>query len=170
MPGRDPQEAVRVEVGATGQGLLDERLDIKHVADLLLRTGPYRISIAELEKNPDGLDLGNLVPRLAKVLNQPIALLPDEMRADFAGWAKLWPFRDNGPSLHPLAAIMTLNDVRTLRMRIAQMSASTMDLARFLVEHPKVAKVHSKSLICPTLSACRRLANWARVSSRASGR
>ena len=44
------------------------------------------------------------------------------MKADFAVWAKLWPFRDNGPGLSPMNAILVLNDLRSLRMRIAQMS------------------------------------------------
>lgn len=70
----------------------------------------------------------------------------DEMRADFAAWAKLWPYRDNGPSLHPMAAILTLNDMRTLRMRIAQMSRSTMEVARYLEVHPKIERVHYPGL------------------------
>lgn len=65
----------------------------------------------------------------------------DEMKADFATWAKLWPYRDNGPSLHPMAAIMTLNDMRSLRMRIATMSRSAMKVAQFLDDHPQVDKV-----------------------------
>lgn len=65
----------------------------------------------------------------------------DEMKADFATWAKLWPYRDNGPGLHPMGAIMTLNDLRTLRSRIAQMSATALAVARFLEGHPKVDRV-----------------------------
>ncbi len=70
----------------------------------------------------------------------------DEMKADFAVWAKLWPYRDNGPALNPMAAIMTLNDMRTLRMRVAQMSDNTLQLARYLKEHPKVEDVHYPGL------------------------
>jgi O-acetylhomoserine/O-acetylserine sulfhydrylase-like pyridoxal-dependent enzyme len=70
----------------------------------------------------------------------------DEMRANFAGWAKLWPFRDNGPALNPMAAILVLNDLRTLRMRIEKMSRSSLDVARFLEGHPKVARVHYPGL------------------------
>ncbi len=65
----------------------------------------------------------------------------DEMKEDFAVWAKLWPYRDNGPSLNPMAAILTLNDMRSLRMRISQMSDSTMKLAQFLEDHPKIETV-----------------------------
>jgi O-acetylhomoserine/O-acetylserine sulfhydrylase-like pyridoxal-dependent enzyme len=66
---------------------------------------------------------------------------PDEMKADFASWAKLWPFRDNGPSLHPMAAIMTLNDMRSLRMMVDKMSQSAMQIAEYLHNHPKIDKV-----------------------------
>jgi len=74
----------------------------------------------------------------------------DEMRADFAGWAKLWPFRDNGPALNPMAAILVLNDLRTLRMRIEKMSRTTLEVARYLEAHPKVDRVHYPGLeSCP---------------------
>lgn len=65
----------------------------------------------------------------------------DEMQADFATWAKFWPFRDNGPGLHAMGAIMTLNDIRTLRPRIAQMSDTALTVSRFLENHPKVDRV-----------------------------
>lgn len=70
----------------------------------------------------------------------------DEMRADFATWAKFWPYRDNGPSISPMAAIMILNDMRTLRMRIAQMSRTNMQVAEYLDKHPKVEAVHYPGL------------------------
>ena len=63
---------------------------------------------------------------------------PDEMKADFASWAKLWPFRDNGPSIHPMAAIMTLNDMRSLRMMVDKMSQSALQIAEYLHNHPKI--------------------------------
>lgn len=65
----------------------------------------------------------------------------EEMKADFATWAKFWPFRDNGPGLHALGAITTLNDMRTLRSRVAQMSKTAMIVAKFLENHPKVNQV-----------------------------
>ena len=70
----------------------------------------------------------------------------DEMRKDFAMWAKLWPYRDNGPSLHPMGAILTLNDIRTLRMRIAQMSKSAFMVSQYLEGHPKVSRVNYPGL------------------------
>lgn len=69
-----------------------------------------------------------------------------EMKKDFAAWAKLWPFRDNGPALHPMAAFLTLNDMRTLRMRMGKMSRNTLALAQFLEQHLKVDKVHYPGL------------------------
>ncbi len=66
---------------------------------------------------------------------------PDEMKADFATWAKFWPFRDNGPGLHAMGAILTLNDMRSLRSRIAQMSRSAQQIAEYLESHPKIARV-----------------------------
>jgi cystathionine beta-lyase/cystathionine gamma-synthase len=71
---------------------------------------------------------------------------PDEMRADFASWAKLWPYRDNGPAISPMAAFLVLNDLRTLRMRMAQMSRNAMEVAQFLQEHPKIEAVHYPGL------------------------
>jgi len=65
----------------------------------------------------------------------------DEMKADFATWAKLWPYRDNGPAINPMASIMALNDIRSLRMKIAQMSRSAQMISEYLEDHPKVDRV-----------------------------
>ncbi len=71
---------------------------------------------------------------------------PEEMKANFAMWAKLWPYRDNGPAINPMAAFMVLNDMRTLRMRIAQMSRTTQTVAEYLEGHPRVEAVHYPGL------------------------
>lgn len=70
----------------------------------------------------------------------------DEMKADFAGWVKLLPFRDNGPAISPMSAILLLNDLRSLRSRVAKMSDTAMEVALFLENHPKVAKVYYPGL------------------------
>lgn len=70
----------------------------------------------------------------------------DEMKADFAIWAKLWPYRDNGPAINPLASIMALNDMRSLRMKIAQMSRSAQTIAEYLENHTMIDKVHYPGL------------------------
>jgi len=70
----------------------------------------------------------------------------DDMKADFAVWAKLWPYRDNGPAISPINAILTLNDLRSLRMRIAYMSDNALKIAQWLEQHPKVEAVHYPGL------------------------
>jgi O-acetylhomoserine/O-acetylserine sulfhydrylase-like pyridoxal-dependent enzyme len=67
--------------------------------------------------------------------------LDDEQRVDYALWLKLWPFRDSGPCMSPITAHYLLNEMRTLRLKMAQMSANTMEVARFLSDHPRVETV-----------------------------
>ena len=67
--------------------------------------------------------------------------LDDEQVADYALWLKLWPFRDSGPCMTPTAAHYLLNEMRTLRLKVAQMSANTMQVASFLSDHPKIERV-----------------------------
>ena len=70
----------------------------------------------------------------------------DEMKADFATWAKFWPYRDNGPAINPMACILALNDMRSLRMKIAQMSRSALTIAKYLENHPLIDRVHYPGL------------------------
>lgn len=67
--------------------------------------------------------------------------LSDEAREDYATWLKLWPFRDSGPCMSAFSAYMLLSDLRTLRLKVERMSDSTMKVAEFLAEHPKVERV-----------------------------
>jgi O-acetylhomoserine/O-acetylserine sulfhydrylase-like pyridoxal-dependent enzyme len=67
---------------------------------------------------------------------------PPEMKADFAMWLKLLPNRDNGPNLSPTNAVLALNDIRTIRMRMDMMSRNTMQVAQFLSGHKHVQRVH----------------------------
>jgi len=67
--------------------------------------------------------------------------LDDEVKADYGLWLKLWPFRDSGPSMSPTTAHIILGEVRTLRMKIEQMSRNTMTVARYLADHPRVERV-----------------------------
>jgi O-acetylhomoserine/O-acetylserine sulfhydrylase-like pyridoxal-dependent enzyme len=64
-----------------------------------------------------------------------------KMRENFANYVKFLPNRDMGPNLHPVQAVMTLNDMRTLRSKIDLMSRSTMKVAKFLRDHPRVESV-----------------------------
>ncbi len=64
-----------------------------------------------------------------------------EMKADFATYLKLFPNRDNGPNISPMNAVLAINDIRTIRMRMDQMSRNTMKVAQFLAQHKHVEKV-----------------------------
>ena len=64
-----------------------------------------------------------------------------DMKKDFALYVKYLPNRDYGPNLHPLQAIMTMNDMRTLRSKIDMLSRHTEKVARFLTTHPQVESV-----------------------------
>lgn len=66
---------------------------------------------------------------------------PPNWKEDFATWVKLWPGRDQGPNLSPFNALMTLNDLRTLRSRMDLVSTNTMDVARFLEAEGHVDQV-----------------------------
>lgn len=65
----------------------------------------------------------------------------DDLRRDFAAYIKYLPNRDYGPNLHPMQAILTLNDIRTLRSKMDLMSRNTMKVAEFLQSHPQIAGV-----------------------------
>jgi O-acetylhomoserine/O-acetylserine sulfhydrylase-like pyridoxal-dependent enzyme len=67
--------------------------------------------------------------------------LDDEVKADYGLWMKLWPFRDSGPAMSPTTAHIILGEVRTLRLKMEQMSRNTLTVAHFLTDHPKVERV-----------------------------
>jgi O-acetylhomoserine/O-acetylserine sulfhydrylase-like pyridoxal-dependent enzyme len=71
----------------------------------------------------------------------PSRIGPDELRHDFATYAKLLPGRDTGPALSPFNALMAINDLRTLRSRMDVLSRSTLHIAEQLEGHPAVASV-----------------------------
>lgn len=64
-----------------------------------------------------------------------------QLSADFSLCIKYLQNRDFGPNLHPMQAVMTLNDMRTLRSKMDLMSRSTMKVAEFLQRHPRVESV-----------------------------
>ena len=63
------------------------------------------------------------------------------VNADCCSYLKLLPNRDNGPCISPMNAILALNDIRTLRMRMDALSRNTMAVAKFLEDHKHVAEV-----------------------------
>ena len=67
--------------------------------------------------------------------------LADEVKADYGLWLKLWPFRDSGPAMSPTSAHIILGEVRTLRLKMEQMSRNTLTVAHFLADHPRVERV-----------------------------
>jgi len=66
----------------------------------------------------------------------------DELKEDVPRYLKLQPFRDFGPSISPFNALMTLNDLRTLRSRMKCLSETTQKVAEFLNFHPMIKKVN----------------------------
>ncbi len=66
----------------------------------------------------------------------------DDMKKDFAAYVKYLPNRDYGPNLHPMQAIMTLNDMRTLRSKMDLLSRNAQKVAEFLARHPRIASVN----------------------------
>jgi O-acetylhomoserine/O-acetylserine sulfhydrylase-like pyridoxal-dependent enzyme len=74
--------------------------------------------------------------------------IDDELlKSDFSLHIKFLQNRDFGPNLHPMQAVMTLNDMRTLRSKMDLMSRSAMKVARFLEGHPKVESVQYLGLL-----------------------
>jgi anaerobic selenocysteine-containing dehydrogenase len=57
----------------------------ERLLDLMLRHGPYELTLQDLEENPHGLDLGPMLPRIPEVLRTPtgkIELAPEQIAAD----------------------------------------------------------------------------------------
>jgi anaerobic selenocysteine-containing dehydrogenase len=78
LHGRDP-DALLAEV--------EPRRGPDRLLDLLLRAGPYDLTLADLEAAPHGIDLGPLAPRLPGALRTPsgrIELAPEPIVADVA--------------------------------------------------------------------------------------
>jgi anaerobic selenocysteine-containing dehydrogenase len=76
FPDRDPDE-VMAEV--------EPRRGPERVLDLMLRAGPYDLTLADLEANPHGIDLGPRRERIPEMLRTPsgkIELAPEPIVAD----------------------------------------------------------------------------------------
>jgi O-acetylhomoserine/O-acetylserine sulfhydrylase-like pyridoxal-dependent enzyme len=80
---------------------------------------------------------GVVIARKNLVTNIP----NDQLKSDFALYSKYLPNRDIGPNLHPMQAILSLNDMRTLRSKMDLMSRSTMKVAKYLQTHPRIESV-----------------------------
>jgi O-acetylhomoserine/O-acetylserine sulfhydrylase-like pyridoxal-dependent enzyme len=64
-----------------------------------------------------------------------------EMKANFATYAKLLPFRDFGPCVSPFNAGITLAELKTLRCKMEMVSRNTQKVAEYLGTHPHVEQV-----------------------------
>jgi anaerobic selenocysteine-containing dehydrogenase len=76
LAGRDPAEVLAE---------LEPRRGPERLLDLLLRAGPYDLTLEELERHPHGIDLGPLRPRLPEVLRTAsgkVELAPEAIVAD----------------------------------------------------------------------------------------
>ena len=65
----------------------------------------------------------------------------DDLKKNFSIYVKYQPNRDHGPNLHPMQALMTLNDMRTLRSKIDMLSRNTQKVAEYLETHDQVESV-----------------------------
>lgn len=80
----------------------------------------------------------------AVIARKPIVsnLDNDALKADLTRYLRDYPHRDQGGCLHPMQAIMTINDLRTLRTRVDVWSQTALQVARFLKQHPAVEQVN----------------------------
>jgi anaerobic selenocysteine-containing dehydrogenase len=86
------------------------RVGPERILDLQLRGGPYRVTLADLEAAPHGIDFGALEPRIPEVLRTPSAaneLAPEALVGDVA--------RLHAALAEPVNGTMTLVGRRELR-------------------------------------------------------
>jgi O-acetylhomoserine/O-acetylserine sulfhydrylase-like pyridoxal-dependent enzyme len=104
---------------------------IEHGADIVVQSVTKSLTTSGFGISGAVISRKNIVSKI----NNP------EMNSDFATYLKLLPNRDNGPNLSPLSAVLAINDIRTIRMRMDHMSQSTMKIAQFLSQHKHVENV-----------------------------
>ena len=106
---------------------------IAHGADVVVHSLTKSMSAG-------GLAMGGAIisrkPIVTKVKNDnPL------FKDSFAEYVQFLPFRDQGPCPSPLAALFTLNDLRTLRSRMDLVSRNCQAVAEFLGKQPRVSAV-----------------------------
>lgn len=65
----------------------------------------------------------------------------DQLKENFSLSVKYLQNRDFGPNLHPMQAVMAINDIRTIRSKMDIMSRNTEKVAAFLDTHPDIESV-----------------------------
>ncbi len=106
---------------------------IEHGADIVVHSITKSMTAG-------GLAIGGALisrkPIVTKVRND------DPMfKESFAEYVKFWPFRDNGPAASPFNALFAMNDLRTLRPRMDQVSLNCQAVSEYLEKHPRVYQV-----------------------------
>ncbi len=87
-----------------------------------------------------GMGVGGVIVSRKNLVSEKVTD-PPEMIADFATWVKFLPYRDNGPSMNPMQALLVLNDLRTLRSKMDLVSVGSQTVAEWLENHPKIERV-----------------------------
>ena len=104
---------------------------IEHGADIVIQSVTKSLATSGFGIAGAIISRKNLVSKIDNPL----------MKADFATYLKLLPNRDNGPNISPMNAILALNDIRTIRMRMDSVSRSTLKIAQYLEQNKHVEKV-----------------------------
>jgi O-acetylhomoserine/O-acetylserine sulfhydrylase-like pyridoxal-dependent enzyme len=65
----------------------------------------------------------------------------NQMKEDFCAYIKMLPNRDTGPNTSAMSSLFALNDLRTLRPRMDQLSKNTMKVVQFLENHKNIEGV-----------------------------
>jgi len=105
---------------------------LKHGADIVIHS---------VTKTMSASGYGTAGAIIART-NIPSPVKNDGMKADFCGYLRAYPHRDQGGCLHPFQALLSLGDIRTLRTRIDVWSQSAMKVAKFLKGHKAVIEVN----------------------------
>ena len=104
---------------------------IAHGADIVVQSATKTLSSSGFGVCGAVIARKNLVSKIPN----------DDLKRDFALYTKYLPNRDMGPNLHPMQAIMSIADMRTLRSRVDQLSRSSMRVAEYLQGHKLVESV-----------------------------
>jgi len=104
---------------------------IQHGADIVVQSVTKTLATS-------GFGIGGAIIAKKRIVTN---IDNDAMKDDYCMYLKALPNRDNGPNISPMNAILALNDIRTLRMRVDQCSRSTMKVAKYLAQHKHIEQV-----------------------------